>query len=152
MKNVLNLLNLIAIAIISAVTVGCIDLNRPHHQQDEEVVVEEYVEETVTPHQAAENMLMVREQYIWDHACDSVFRVMPEKIIIYITLNNPEFGVWDIGNEYLLKKELYDKLNEDVMLIDNFKKQQNNNNGPDSIPEKPEPNTKTKLADTTPTI
>ena len=152
MEKILKLFSLIAIAIISATTVGCIDLNRPHHQQDEEVIVEEYVEEQVTPHQAAENMLNVRESILWDYACDSVFRVMPEKIIVYITLNNPEFGVWDVGNEYLLKKEIYEKLNEDVKLLYKFKEQQNNHNGPDTIPEKPEPNTKTKLADTIPTI
>ena len=157
MGKILKLLNLIAIAIISATTVGCIDLNRPHHQQDEEVI-EEYIEEQITPNQAAENMLNVRESILWDYACDSVFRVMPEKIIVYITLNNPEFGVWDVGNEYLLKKEMYDKLNEDVKLLDKFKeqlnkfKEQQNNNGPDFIPDKSKPDTKTKLVDTIPTI
>ena len=87
---------------------------------------------------------MTREQYIWDHACDSTFMVMPEKVIIYITLHNPEFGTWDIANEYLLKKELYDKLDNDIELVNKFKKYKEQQNKkvsvePDNMPTKTKP-------------
>ncbi len=132
-----KLLKFILAMTIAVITASCGDFGKPNLPPDVESTVEEYQEAQVTPEQAAKNMLAIREQYVWDNACDSVFRVMPEKIIIYITLHNPGFGTWDIGNEYLLKKELYDKLNEDINLVNNFKEQQGQQK-PDTIPTKTE--------------
>ena len=142
MKNVLKFISMLAIVTITLLATSCENFGRPVPPP----VVEEpvYEEEEITPEQAAENMLTYREQTVWDHACDSVFLVMPEKVIIYITLHNPDYGSWDIANEYLLKKELYDKLDEDIKLVNKFKEQQaKKSSTPDTIPTKTKPDKQT---------
>lgn len=86
-----------------------------------------FEEDTLTPQQAAVNMLQFQQILQEDHMYDSVFRQLPKEIITIISMKNPHFSNYDLTKEYLRHKEFYDSQLSDYKKLMEFNK-------PDSIP------------------
>lgn len=109
-----------------AMIATCCNNKRPEPQVIEPVMVDTFV---YTPEQAACEILQLQDDMIYRNTIDSVFRQMPEDIVVRITLKHPTWTIEEIVNEYIDNKTRYDGDRADYEKIKRFQ-------NPDTIPTK----------------
>lgn len=112
-----------------AMIATCCTNKRPEPKQIEPVIVDTFV---YTPEQAACEILQLQDDMIYHNTIDSVFRQMPEDIVVRITLKHPTWTIEEIVNEYINNKERYDGDRADYERIKQFQ-------NPDTIPTQTKP-------------
>lgn len=75
----------------------------------------------VNPQMVANQMLEQKEFMNQCYIIDSVFRQMPDEIIVTISLKNPDYSYSDITTEYLKRKKEYDEWYKKYFEIEKFK-------------------------------
>lgn len=122
---------------LATVMTGCDYKKQPREVTTvDSVEVTTIVEDTLSPEEAAINMLQFQQIIQEDHKYDSTFRSMPKEIVTIIAMRHPEFSNYDLTKEYLNRKEFYDSQLQDFKDLLKFNK-------PDSIPAKTKEDTPT---------
>lgn len=109
-----------------AMIATCCSNKKPEPQVIEPVMVDTFV---YTPEQAACEILQLQDDMIYRNTIDSVFRQMPEDIVVRITLKHPTWTIEEIVNEYINNKTRYDGDRADYEKIKRFQ-------NPDTVPTK----------------
>lgn len=117
-----------------AMIATCCTNKRPEPQTIEPVMVDTFV---YTPEQAACEILQLQDDMIYRNTIDSVFRQMPEDIVVRITLKHPTWTIEEIVNEYINNKKRYDGDRADYERIKQFQ-------NPDTIPTQAKPDVPTE--------
>ena len=93
-------------------------------------------EDTISPQEAAINMLQFQQILQEDFIMDSTFRQLPKELVTFISMRNPKFTNYDLTKEDLKRKQVYDSQLQDFKDLLKF-------NQPDSIPKKAKEDTPT---------
>lgn len=117
-----------------AMITTCCTNKKSRTKQIKPVTVDTFV---YTPEQAACEMLQLQDDIIYRYKIDSVFRQMPEDIVIRITLNHPEWTIEQVVDEYINNKKRYDGDRADYEKIKRF-------NNPDTMLTQAKPDVPTE--------
>lgn len=131
------------IALIISVTVfTCCNNNRKPISSHETEFIDTIPAIQSTPEEAVSLMLDIRKEIIETNYRDSVYITMPEDVIICIVMNNPDWDVEQVVNEYEKNKSYYNNILNIRDKIDKYRRiQKNLVTIPDTIPIKTNPDT-----------
>lgn len=128
--------------IISAIVFTCCNNNRKSISSHETEFIDTIPASQSTPEEAVSLMLDIRKEIIETNYRDSVYITMPEDAIICIVMNNPDWDVEQVVNEYEKNKSYYDNILNIRDKIDKYRRiQKNIMTIPDTIPIKTNPDT-----------
>lgn len=128
--------------IISAIVFTCCNNNRKPISSHETEFIDTIPAIQSTPEEAVSLMLDIRKEIIETNYRDSVYITMPEDVIICIVMNNPDWDVEQVVNEYEKNKNYYNNILNIRDKIDKYRRiQKNLVTIPDTIPIKTNPDT-----------
>lgn len=126
---------LLIVLIISATVFTCCNNNRKSISSHETEFIDTISTPQSTPEEAVSLMLDIRKEIIETNYRDSVYITMPEDAIICIVMNNPDWDVEQVVNEYEKNKAYYNNILNIRDKIDKYKRiQKNIITIPDTIP------------------
>lgn len=128
--------------VISAIVFTCCNNNRKPITSHKTEFIDTIPAIQSTPEEAVSLMLDIRKEIIETNYRDSVYITMPEDAIICIVMNNPDWDVEQVVNEYEKNKPYYDNILNIRDKIDKYRRiQKNIMTIPDTIPIKTNPDT-----------
>lgn len=128
--------------IISAIVFTCCNNNRKPITSHKTEFIDTIPAIQSTPEEAVSLMLDIRKEIIETNYQDSVYITMPEDVIICIVMNNPDWDVEQVVNEYEKNKNYYNNILNLRDKIDKYRRiQKNIATIPDTIPIKTNPDT-----------
>lgn len=122
---------------------SCTMNHRPKAHLIEETITVEQKQPKLTPVMAATELISLKQTNIELDMLDSVFKTIPDEIIIFICNNdNLDLDTVDsygLTKLYLSKKDYYDNIIDKYNKIESFKGHNKKTFKPDSIPTKAKP-------------